>query len=530
MKFGFLIDHRKCIGCHACSVACKEEHQVPLGVYRTWVKYVEKGAFPHTQRHFTVLRCNHCEQAPCVTICPVTALYKRQDGIVDFDPEVCIGCKACMQACPYDALYIDPNNNTAAKCNFCAHRVENGLQPACEIVCPTQAILSGDLDDSTSLISQLTTREPVRVRKPEKGTIPQLFYIGADENSLTPTATSQPQEFGMWSQVDRPEITDTSLPLPGLGSMLTWPSASFSLQDLVPKSPHTVYDVAHAVPWGRKVSLYIWTKSIAAGAFLLPWLGVGLGLVPDSPLLPNPLLTWIAPILALTFLAITAVLLVVDLKHPERFYTILLRPQWRSWLTIGAYILTLYGALVGLSFLAALFGTTGLRHFLLWPGGILAILAAIYTGFLFGQAKGRDLWLSPALPVHLLVQALLAGAASLAIVGVVVSSNLPTRALLHDVLLWSLLANLFIILVGELWMPHGTQDAARAAKLILHGPYSQHFWGVVVGLGHALPVLLLVLVPGVPSGVSLLAGCCALVGLLVFEHIWIIAGQAMPLS
>ena len=136
MKFGFLIDHRKCIGCHACSVACKEEHQVPLGVYRTWVKYVEQGAFPHTQRQFTVLRCNHCEQAPCVTICPVTALYKRSDGIVDFDPNVCIGCKACMQACPYDALYIDPNTNTAAKCNFCAHRVENGLQPSCEIVCP----------------------------------------------------------------------------------------------------------------------------------------------------------------------------------------------------------------------------------------------------------------------------------------------------------------------------------------------------------------------------------------------------------
>ena len=116
----------------------------------------------------------------------MTALYKRTDGIVDFDPNVCIGCKACMQACPYDALYIDPNTNTAAKCNFCAHRVENGLQPACEIVCPTQAILSGDLDDATSMIAQLTTREPVRVRKAEKGTLPQLFYINADENSLTP--------------------------------------------------------------------------------------------------------------------------------------------------------------------------------------------------------------------------------------------------------------------------------------------------------------------------------------------------------
>ena len=525
MKFGFLIDHRKCIGCHACSVACKEEHQVPLGVYRTWVKYVEKGAFPHTQRHFTVLRCNHCEHAPCVTICPVTALYKRADGIVDFDPDVCIGCKACMQACPYDALYIDPNNNTAAKCNFCAHRVENNLQPACEIVCPTQAILSGDLDDPASHISQLTTRQPVQVRKAEKGTIPQLFYIDADENSLTPSATSQPQEFGMWSQVAQPQITDTSFPLPGLGATLTWPSNTFSLHDLVPKDPHTVYDVAHAVPWGRKVSLYIWTKSIAAGAFLLSTLGVALGLVPD-----NPLLTWMAPMLALLFLGLTTYLLIADLKRPERFYTILLRPQWRSWLTIGAYILLVYGALVGLSVLAAIFGATGLRHFLLWPGGIAAVLAAIYTGFLFGQAKGRDLWLSPALPMHLLVQALLAGAAILAIVGVVVASNPPTKILLHDVLLWSLLANIFIILVGELWMPHGTQDAARAAKLLLRGPYRRHFWGVVVGLGHVLPVVLLVVVPAAPIGVTFLASVCALIGLLIFEHLWLIAGQAMPLS
>jgi formate-dependent nitrite reductase membrane component NrfD/ferredoxin len=454
----------------------------------------------------------------------VTALYKRPDGIVDFDPDVCIGCKACMQACPYDALYIDPNTNTAAKCNFCAHRVDMGLQPSCEVVCPTQAILSGDLDDPASPISRLTARVPVRVRKPEKGTVPQLLYINADENSLTPSATSQVQDFGMWSQVAKPEITDTSLPLPGLGSMLPEPTA-FSLHDLIPKQPHAVYDVAHAVPWGRKVSLYIWTKSIAAGAFLLSALGVALGLVPD-----NPLLTWAAPLLALLFLALTTVLLVFDLKRPERFYTILLRPQWRSWLAIGGYILTLYGAFLGLSLLAAVFGATHFRHFLLWPGGILAILAAIYTGFLFGQAKGRDLWLSPALPVHLLIQALLAGAASLAIVDVVVSSNPQTTRLLHDVLLWSLLANLFVMLVGELWMPHGTRDATRAVRMLLRGPYCVLFWGIVVGLGHAVPVLLLVLVPGAPLVVSFLASCGALVGLLVFEHLWLMAGQAVPLS
>src|SRR5262245_3971904 len=85
MRYGFVIDQDRCIGCHACTVACKEEHQVPLGVFRTWVKYVEKGQYPHTSRHFGVMRCNHCDSAPCVTICPTQALYRRSDGIIDFD-------------------------------------------------------------------------------------------------------------------------------------------------------------------------------------------------------------------------------------------------------------------------------------------------------------------------------------------------------------------------------------------------------------------------------------------------------------
>ncbi len=147
MRYGFVIDQRKCIGCHACTVACKEENQVPLGVNRTWVKYIEKGTFPDTRRYFSVMRCNHCDNAPCVTICPTVALYRRPDGIVDFDGDRCIGCKSCMQACPYDALYIDPETQTAAKCHYCAHRVEVGLEPACVIVCPVQAIVPGDLDD-----------------------------------------------------------------------------------------------------------------------------------------------------------------------------------------------------------------------------------------------------------------------------------------------------------------------------------------------------------------------------------------------
>src|SRR5688572_6824666 len=198
MNYGFIIDNRKCIGCHACTVACKAEHEVPVGVNRTWVKYIEKGTFPDTRRLFSVMRCNHCADAPCVEICPVTALFTRKDGIVDFDTRRCIGCKACTQACPYDALYMHPDEHTAAKCNYCTHRVDIGLEPACVNVCPEHAIISGDMDNPSSEISQLLARETVSVRKPEKGTQPKLFYIDGDKASLDPTAANPDTDY-MWS-------------------------------------------------------------------------------------------------------------------------------------------------------------------------------------------------------------------------------------------------------------------------------------------------------------------------------------------
>jgi len=118
-NYGFAIDLRKCIGCHACTIACKAEHDIPVGVNRCWVKTVEKGTFPDTRRFFFPVLCNQCTDAPCVRICPTNALFKRRDGIVDLNGASCIGCRACMEACPYDQLFIDPNTHTAEKCNFC---------------------------------------------------------------------------------------------------------------------------------------------------------------------------------------------------------------------------------------------------------------------------------------------------------------------------------------------------------------------------------------------------------------------------
>jgi Fe-S-cluster-containing dehydrogenase component len=201
-NFGFIIDNRKCIGCHACSTACKSENEVPLGVYRTWVKYVEAGFFPDTRRYFQVTRCNHCANPPCVRICPTEAMYQRADGIVEFDSKVCIGCKACMQACPYDAIYIDPESHTAAKCHYCAHRTDIGLEPACVVVCPEHAIIAGDINDPHSEISRMSGAQPGYGAQAGAGHGAQaVLYRRRNAIALHPTATERTPETFLWADV-----------------------------------------------------------------------------------------------------------------------------------------------------------------------------------------------------------------------------------------------------------------------------------------------------------------------------------------
>lgn len=178
-RIGFLIDLRRCTGCHACSVACKAEFAVPLGVYKSWVEVSEQGSYPETKRKFEPKLCNHCDDAPCVPVCPVKATYIREDGIVDIDPDKCIGCHTCITACPYKARYFDPDTRSASKCNFCLHRIQNGVVPACVNTCPANTRVIGNLADPLSKISRLIKRYKNRlyVLKPELGTEPQVFYI-----------------------------------------------------------------------------------------------------------------------------------------------------------------------------------------------------------------------------------------------------------------------------------------------------------------------------------------------------------------
>jgi len=508
MKYGFVIDNRKCIGCHACTVACKTENQVALGVNRTWVKYVEKGKFPNTRRVFQVTRCNHCEKPPCVAICPVTAMYQRKDGIVDFSSERCIGCKACMQACPYDAIYMDPFSGTAAKCHYCAHRTEVGLEPSCVVVCPEHAIVAGDLDEPASEIANLIARETVRVRKPEQGTKPKLYYIDADESAIVPTAARH-EAFYVWSQRN-PDLH---------GGGAVYPPES----PLLAENALVTYDVSHARPWGLQVPAYCWTKSIGSGALAIPAIAMALGL-----LAPNRWRDIALSSAALLFTALTTVLLVWDLDQKKRFLRVILTPQWKSWLARGAFILITYSALGGIFWIGAVAGLSPVTGVLLWPTVIVGFLAASYTAFLFGQCEGRDLWQTPLLPAHLIIQALLCGSALLALLPETLGGTPQGKSFASLALFITQSLHLLMVL-GEVAMPHTTDNSRYAAHLMTHGRFSGAFWGGAIVLGGILPLILLLVSRANLIAVDI-AGVLALIGLLIFEWCFVMAGQSVPNS
>ena len=499
VRWAKVVDHTRCIGCHACSTACKSENEVPVGVHRTYVKYVDVGAFPDVRRAFQVTRCNQCDDPPCVAACPTAAMYRRPDGIVDFDKRWCIGCKACIAACPYDAIFINPADHSAEKCNFCAHRLEVGLEPACVVVCPTQALLVGDLHSPGSVVAGYVNRDVVHVRRPEKETRPKVFYAGAHQATLDPLAARRPDGgLFLWSeQVAGPHHVVSGHP----GVANTSAAALLS------------YDVPHKTPWDWRVSLYTWTKSIAAGAYLVPALLVVGGLLDPS----SSLWRWVAPIVAGVFLALTGAVLIMDLEHPRRFYYLFTRAQRRSWLVKGGYVISAYSVVLALHFMATLAGADSWHRVLVVAGLPLAAMTAVYTAYLLAQARARDLWQSPLLAPHLLVQSAVAGAAAL-----LPFDPGPTGEVgsgLWWVLCIGLLLHLLLV-AGETTIAHPTAHARLAAHEMTAGRYRSSFWGSVALMVGAL------LWPWIGA----LAVPLSLLGLLAYEHAYVQAGQAVPLA
>jgi formate-dependent nitrite reductase membrane component NrfD len=384
-----------------------------------------------------------------------------------------------------------------------------GLEPSCVIVCPTQSIIAGDLDDPGSDISRLVARHDVAVRAPEQGTRPKLFYKGADAASLDPLRTRIAGDGMIWADTTPSHPT---LPVSANGHGPALPAA------------RTVYTTEHPMAWKGMVAAYLVTKSIGAGALivaaLLVLLGeadrrVEVGLVPAG--------------LALAFSALTAALLVLDLKQPTRFLYLLVKPNPGSWLVRGAWILMAYSGLSVLWFLGGVLDSANLVRAVAAPAALLGAAAAGYTAYLFAQCEGRDLWQTPLLLPILLAQAVAAGAAVLLVAAAVI--DMPRT----DALRWALIGGLgtaAVLLAAEL-TSRGTAHVEFAIAAMTRGAYARRFWLGGVLLGLVMPGALVVpAIAGVDGATALgaSAGVAALAGLAACEDAFVRAGQSVPLS
>jgi formate-dependent nitrite reductase membrane component NrfD len=272
------------------------------------------------------------------------------------------------------------------------------------------------------------------------------------------------------------------------------------------------YDVAHCAPWDWRVSLYTWTKGIAAGVYLVGLLLIALGAItPESALW-----RWAVPVTASAFVAATGLVLIADLDHPARFYLIFTRHHARSWIVRGAFILAGYAAVLGAHLAASLAGADRISAWLGVAGGPLAAMTAIYTAFLFAQAKARDLWQSPLMPPHLVVQAIVLGSAALLLLE-------PIVAVPHALVAWLLAiasTTHVLMVLGEITLTHSTAHARLASREMTAGAFANVFW-----LGLALAAVG-VAAPWLPIA----APIAALAGVLAFEHAHVQAGQAVPLA
>ena len=503
-RLGFVLDSGNCIGCHACTVACKSEHDVPIGVNRTWVKYVETGVFPDTDRHFSVMRCNQCEDAPCMTICPTSALFRADNGVVDFDDHNCIGCKACINACPYDAIYINPATSTAHKCNFCNHRIEEGLEPSCVIVCPTRAIRVGDLDDPDSEISRLHANGEGSVRSPEQNTRPKVVYKDAEPSSLDPLAAAIAPDGLIWADTTPAHPTPTPVALTAAPS-----------RDDGAEMARTVYTTQHKPIWGSMVSGYLVTKAIAAGVMLVTALLVVLGHGSEQAAVGV-----VPPMVAGAFLALTGVLLVGDLRQPGRFHYLITRGNSSSWLVRGTYVLAGFAVCLAAWWIAGLAEAGAALPLLVVPTVLFALGTAGYTAFLFAQCEGRDLWQGRLLLPVLLSQTVVAGGAATMVLDLFL--EVPEIVAVQTMLAIGLGANVVLVVV-ETRGRHSRHVTMAIADLTLGAQRTRYLlWLFLVPVAYPL-----ILLGGVPAAVG---GICALIGLFAYEDAYVRAGQSVPLS
>jgi formate-dependent nitrite reductase membrane component NrfD len=282
-----------------------------------------------------------------------------------------------------------------------------------------------------------------------------------------------------------------------------------------------VYDTPDkGILWGWEVSAYILTKAIAAGTILIPFTGILVGIQGITV----PLL-YIAGITSLVFLLFTGILLVMDLDQPRRFLYVLLRPQWNSWLTRGGYSITLMGGFTTFWLIGLYFQLEVLSQVFLWLTSFTALVVAVYTAFLFAQAKGRDFWQSPVLVLHMLIHSFMAGSAYFAIIFALIKPSEGFQNFNFTLLMISVIVNLILIAV-ELSITHPTQDAKRVVSMIVSGRYKKLFWIGSIVTGNILPLFVLTFFPGL----AILASILILTGIFLTEKIWVEAPQRISLT
>ena len=398
-----------------------------------------------------------------------------------------------------------------------------------------EAIISGDLDDPESNIALLVANEETTVRKPEKMTDPNLFYVNGTNEMLNPNATVRDGNYASSEQVTGvghyAKYADKRLSESDTENLLVQLAMENSARTGKPIDKRAIDNVAQEIQqnvdtqearrvydspnqgvlWGWEVPAYVWTKAIATGTFLMMavWHFFNGGLESSSEMA--------GLITTLVFMGLTGGLLVKDIDRPDRFLYVLLRPQWKSWLVRGAYIITSFGGFVSLKLLDN-YLQLGLDW--LWiPGLVLAGLGAVYTAFLFNQARARDLWQTPIQSaIHMLVHAIMAGSVVMMIIAP------ESSQWMANILLWGIVANV-VIMAKEILLPHDTPDTKKAIHLMTKGYYSKYFWAGIV-IGSLIPIVVL----NAFSSMSLIAGGLALVGIYLTEFVRIRVPQMISLS
>ncbi len=374
------------------------------------------------------------------------------------------------------------------------------------MVCPEQAIVSGDVDDPGSKIATLIREEPTSQRRLEKETKPRVWYLDVLPESLEPATAAEPPQY-LWS--------DRAAPPPPVPAGFEMP------QDLI-----TTLDVHHKPAWGWHVWTYLLTKNIASGAMILaPLVGlVGIVDGPSSRYGPE--------VVALVFLVITNFLLVHDLGRWERFWKILIQPNTKSWLVKGAWVLTAFGALITLSLGLQALGYREAADLVRWLDLPVAVMASGYSAWLFGQCKGRDLWMEKGLFLQLVARAALMGAAMGMLLPQVVDPSHPKAY--HNPCAH---AFIWLSVICAFGMVYERQRAVRGRAAQLSEAILRDSFRCQAAVSLTIVAAALAQVGMLFDGMAALrwslfglAVACSLVGLFYYERSWIRAGQAVPNS